>query len=131
MANEIRVKRLSEITAQASAAITANAFSGGSQTAVTQTNAPGAQALDLYMDVTSAPSTAAEAEIWREASREGTTYTAAELVLKVPNSITTSAALYYAGRMWDLQAYEKLKVKAINYGFTAVLYAVPVLPEVQ
>lgn len=131
MANEIRVKRLSEITAQASAAITANAFSGGAQTAVTQANAPGAQALDLYLNVTSAPSTAAEAEIWREASREGTTYAKEEFALRVTQAIATSAALYYAGRMYDIQAYEKLKTKAINYGFTATLIAVPVLPEVQ
>lgn len=131
MPNEIRVKRLSEVTAQASAAITANTFSGGAQTAVTQTNAPGAAALDVYLNVTAAPSTAAEAEIWREASREGTTYSKEEFAMRVPQAIATSAALYYVGRLYDIQAYEKLKTKAINYGFTAVLYAVPVLPEIQ
>lgn len=131
MANEIRVKRLSEITAQASAAITANTFSGGTQTAITPSNAAGAAALDIYLNVTSAPSTAAEAEIWREASREGTTYSKEEFALKVPQAIATSAALYYVGRLYDIQAYEKLKTKAINYGFTAALYAVPILPEVQ
>lgn len=131
MANEIRVKRLSEITAQAAAAISANALSGGTQTAITPSNAPGATAFDLYVNVTAAPSTAATCEIWREASRDGTTWTAIELVLSVPQTIATSAALYYAGRMYDIQAYERLKLKAISYGFTAALYAVPVLPEVQ
>jgi hypothetical protein len=132
MANEIRVKRLTEITVQASAAITANAFSGGAQTAVTPSNAAGASALDVYLSVTTPPSTAAGAEVWREASREGTTYSTAEFGLSSPVTIATGAgALYYMGRLWDIQAYEKLKTKAINYGFTAVLYAVPILPEVQ
>ena len=131
MTNEIRVKRLSEITAQASAAITANTFSGGSQTVIGPSNAAGAAALDLYLDVTSAPSSAAYAEISRESSREGTTYAAVEFVMRCPSVITTSAALYYVGRLWDPQAYEKIKVKAVNYGFTASLIAVPILPEVQ
>ncbi|MCK5915728.1 MAG: hypothetical protein KAG92_06285, partial [Deltaproteobacteria bacterium] len=57
----------SKITAQASMAIAGNAFSGGALVQMKKAsgqNSDGAQWFDVFIDVTVAPSSDAEAEIW-------------------------------------------------------------------
>lgn len=134
MANEIRKKFRAAITAQASAAITADAFSGGSETVLDNTydggseNCLGAEFVELYLNVTSGPTSAASAEVWAAHSHDGTNYTAYEYVASV--EVPTGTGLYFVGYM-ALSSYNKLKIKAIDYGFTAALTAVPVLMEAQ
>ena len=134
MANEVWKKAKSTITAQASAAITADALSTGTTTDIDRTaasgNAEGAFEADVFVDVTVAPSGGdATAEIWMEASDDDTTYCEDEycLSVEVPNGTT---GRFHAGRV-ELPKYCRLKIKAIDYGFTASLLAVPELPEVQ
>ena len=134
MTNENRKKYRSSFTAQASAAITAANFSGGSQTTMSQAgsggNCEGCWEADIYISVTSAPSGgAATAEIWTEESPDNSNFSAAAQALSVsiPNG---STGYFYAGVL-SLPAYCKAKIKAISYGFTASLIAHPYLPEAQ
>lgn len=134
MPTEIHNKALSSITAQASAAITADTFSTGTQTTVNQAgasgNVEGAFEADLYADVTVAPSGGdCILEAWVEASRNNTDFSAAEFALTVvvPNGDTGD---FHLGIV-ELPPYSKIKLKAVDYGVTAVLYAIPRLPESQ
>jgi len=134
MANEIWKKALSTITAQASAAITADALSGGSTTTINRAgsggNAEGAFEADIYVNVTSGPSGGdATAEIWMEASDDNSTFCEDEycLSVKIPSSQT---GRFHAGVV-ELPKYCNLKIKAVDYGFTASMLAVPQLPEAQ
>ena len=134
MANEIQTKYRTYQTVQASAAITAGAYSAGSQTDIDNidgANFLGAEGFDLYIDVTSAPSADAIAEIWMEASYDaGTSFAAAEKVSSVAVALTT-ADEYHIGQIFAPPPYFKLKIKAIDYTFTASLIVVPMVPEVQ
>lgn len=134
MANEFFKKARSTVTAQASAAITAGNLSGGSTTTLDRTgasgNAEGCFEADVYVNVTTGPSGGeATAEIWMEASTDNSNYCADEycLSVKIPNGAT---GYFHAGRV-ELPKYCHLLLKAIAYGFTASLLAVPELPEAQ
>ena len=134
MANEVWKKSQSAITAQASAAITADAFSGGTQTTLSQAgtsgNAEGAFEADIYADVTVAPSGGdCTLELWMEASRNNTDFSEAEYCLSVTVGNGDSGD-YHLGIV-ELPPYCKLKLKAVDYGLTATLYAIPQLPEIQ
>lgn len=115
------------ITAQASAAITANAFSGGSQTLVDKAsgqNGDGAQWFDVYIDVTAAPSTAATCELWISGSSDGTDESAYEYALSVAVPVTVTDQ-YRLGVLYGTPQEFYAKIKAISYGFTATLYITP------
>lgn len=115
------------ITAQASAAITANAFSGGSQTLVDKAsgqNADGAQWFDVYIDVTSAPYSAATCELWISGSSDGTDESVYEYALSVAVPVTVTDQ-YRLGQLYGTPQEFYGKLKAISYGFTATLYITP------
>lgn len=132
MANKVERRFLTDVTAQASAAISADAFSAGAQTALSAAdsgNADGAQELEFTLDVTAAPATAAEAEIYVSHSRNNSDYNAEYLLKTI--SVATSVDTYDAGVIVFPRQYTKARIKAIDYGFTATLYCTPVVPEVQ
>ena len=134
MANEIRNKYRSSVTAQASAAISADAYSTGTQDVIDVSASSGdyvgCQALDCYINVTSAPSTAATCELYMEASYDGgSNYADEEYCLSC--EVPTSTGRYHLGLLTGLPGTCKLKIKAIDYGFTASLEVVPILFEVQ
>ena len=115
-----------QFTAQASAAITAGAFSGGAQTVVDKAaagNANGAAAVDFHINVTAAPGTAASCELWVEESGDGTNYSAEEYVAIV--AVPTATGYYHLGRVYSLSQKSRAKIKAIGFGFTATLLATP------
>ena len=116
----------SRITAQASAAISADAFSGGTQTLIDKStgDANGAQWFDCYIDVTSAPSSAASCQLWITGSSDGSDESAYEYALTV--AVPTTADQYRLGSLFTTPQEFKAKLKAIDYGFTATLYITPV-----
>ena len=116
------------ITAQASAAITADAYSAGSQTLVDKAsgqNGDGAQWFDVYIDVTAAPSTAAYCELWITGSSNGTDESAYEYALTTDVPVTATDQ-YRLGTLFTTPREFKAKLKAVDYGFTATLYMTPV-----
>lgn len=119
----------SAITAQASDAITADTMSGGSTTAIDKAssgNADGALWFDCYINVTSAPSTAASCEMWIEGSPDGTNYAASEYALTC--AVPTAVDRYHLGCLYSTPLEFIATIKAIDYGFTATLELVPVYP---
>lgn len=117
----------SRITAQASAAITADADSSGTQTQIdkaSNANADGAQWFDCYVDVTAAPSTEASCELYISGSSNGTDESAYEYALTCV--VPTVAGQYRLGALHTTPQEFNAKIKAIDYGFTATLYLVPV-----
>ena len=133
MANEVQRKYRSTITAQASAAITADTDSTGTQTVIDNSpagNSAGCDEIQLTLDVTVVPTADAQAEIYMSTSDDGTNY--AEYVLIKTIDVSSAATSdYQAGKVFYPRQYTKFKIKAIDYGFTASLNATPVLPEVQ
>jgi len=116
------------ITAQANAAITAGAFSGGAQTQVDKAsgqNGDGAQWFDVYIDVTAAPATAATCELWISGSSDGTDECVYEYSLSVAVPVTVTDQ-YRVGTLFATPQEFKAKLKAIGYDFTATLYITPV-----
>ncbi len=120
---------LDAITAQASAAITADTISGGTKTAINKAssgNADGALWFEVYLDVTVAPSVDASAEIYIEPSYDGgSNYGAEDYAL--PCAVKASgASKYKVGNLYDTSENFYAVVYAIDYGFTASLILVPV-----
>jgi len=114
------------ITAQASAAITAGADSGGAQTLVDKAsgaNADGAQWFDVYVDVTVAPSAEATCKLYTTGSSDGTDESAYEYALTA--AIPAVADLYHMGQLYGTAQEFKAKIAAVSYGFTATLYITP------
>ena len=117
----------SKITAQASMAIAGNAFSGGALVQMKKAsgqNSDGAQWFDVFIDVTVAPSSDAEAEIWISGSPDGTMEAEYEFALsaKVDNVV----GKVHMGVLHSTPYAFKAKIKAIDYSYTATLYVVPV-----
>jgi hypothetical protein len=115
------------ITAQASAAITADTDSTGTQTLIDKAsgqNGDGAQWFDVYVDVTAAPSADAGCELYTSGSSNGTDAAAFEYALT--GKIPAVADQYRLGSLHITPQEFNAKIKAIDYGFTAVLYLVPV-----
>ncbi len=94
-------------------------------------NCAGAEALNLQLDVTTAPGTLAGAQIWYSESEDGTNYTYYKYSHTVGNDIATSVDLYDAGLFYLKAQYTKLVVMATGYGFNADLFATPKLMEAQ
>lgn len=119
----------SAVTAQASAAITADVMSTGSTTALDKAasgNADGAVWFDCYVNVTVAPTTAATCEMYIEGSPDGTNYAASEYALTV--AIPTTIDRYHLGALYTTPQEFLATVKAVDYDFTASLEIVPVYP---
>ena len=134
MANEIQTKYGSTITAQASVAITADTDSGGAMTTIDNTptgNGGGCQEYQCYVNVTAAPATEAVARLYYAGAYSSTTpvnFDSGSLSVKIPAAATGEFTL---GIIYDPDKYSRVKIAAEDYGFTASLVVVPVLPEVQ
>lgn len=113
------------VTAQASAAITANTLSTGTKTEISLAssgNADGAHALMFELDVTVAPSTAAYAEVWCEPlQHDGVGNSAPFRCARVPVPIATSADKYTCEFVGAIPEKGNYLIKAIDYDFTAAL----------
>lgn len=113
------------LTAQASAAITADALSGGTKTEISLVaagNADGAHALEFEIDVTSAPATAAYAEVWCEPlQHDGAGNSAPFRCARVPVQIATSADKYTCQFDGAIPEKANYLIKAIDFTFTASL----------
>jgi len=145
MPSELRNKSRARITAQSSSALTAGQYpEDGSYSATSncQTldntydvgteNCLGAHYLNLELDVTTAPSTAATADIyWRGSEDGGTTWTDWRYSHTVGKAIKTTADRYGAGKFMLSYDYTELAVAAVGYNFTSTLYATPKLIEAQ
>ena len=115
------------ITGAASAALTADAALTGSPTLIDKAsgeNGDGAQWFDCYIAVTSAPATAGSCEMWITGSSNGTDESAYEYALTC--AVPTTADQYRLGSLHTTPQEFKANIKAIDYGFTATLYLVPV-----
>ena len=105
-------------TCQASNAISADAFSGGTKTAFDTTssgNADGAFGAEIEIDVTSYTS-AAICEVYQEALQHDGTGNAAP---KLIGSVAITAADKYTVMVDNLSEEGSIILKAINTGFTA------------
>ncbi len=137
MANEVLKKLRTAFVAQASAAITANTFSGGTETPLDNTydggseNCKGADQARISINITAAPSSAAVAEVWTtKYDDENSQYEQYEYALSVEIPVTVTGS-YSLGFLVLDSTLTKAKIKAIDYGFTAELIATPILPELQ
>jgi len=144
MANEILQKSRPPITPQASGVLTAGfdpnsgSYTGGTATVIDNTydagteNSRGSEWVNLQLNVTNAPATAATAQIWYRGSEDGVNYTRFKYSHTVGDSIlAATVALYDAGMFQLSYQHTELKVMAISYGFTANLLATPKLMELQ
>jgi len=134
--HEIRKKLRTAFIAQASAAITAGAFSAGAETPLDNTyddgteNCRGADQVRMSVNVTAAPATASNAEIWTaKYDDENTKYEAYEYALSVDIPITDTDSRSAGFIVLD-SGLTKAKIKAIGYAFTAELIATPILPAI-
>ena len=145
MANELLKKSRTRITAQSSSiltagkypedgsyAATANCMSMDNSISAAAGQPKGAHYLNLELDVTTPPATAATANIyWRGSEDGGTTWTDWRYSHTVGKSIGTTADRYGAGVFVLEYDLTQLAVSAVSYGFTSVLYVTPKLIEVQ
>jgi hypothetical protein len=136
MPSEIRNKYRAPVTVQAEAAITANNYSGGSQTVIDNTssgNGGGCNDIECYIAIPTGggASTAATCELYMQASYDGGTTYSAEVYRGMVSVPASTIGHFYFGRVMDVPEYCKFKVKAVSYGFTASLIAVPVVMEAQ
>ena len=145
MANELLKKSRTRITAQSSSiltagkypedgsyAATANCMSMDNSISAAAGQPKGAHYLNLELDVTTAPATAATANIyWRGSEDGGTKWTDWRYSHTVGKAIGTTADNYSAG-IFELEFdLTEIAVAAVGYGFTSTLYATPKLKEVQ
>jgi len=145
MANEVLQKSRDRFAAQSASALTADQYPGdGSYTLTTNCttldntydggseNCKGADYVNLELDVTNAPSTAASADIYYRGSEDGgTTWTDWRYSHTVGKAIATSGDRYAAGMFVLMYQSTQLAVAAKDYGFTSALYATPKLMEIQ
>lgn len=113
------------VTAQASAAITADTLSTGTKTQINRAsggNADGAHALEFEIDVTVAPTTKGFAQVWCEPlQHDGVDYGAPFPCARVPIGIETSADKYICDYSGTIPEKANYIIKAIDFGFTASL----------
>ena len=145
MATEFRQKSRTRFTAQSSSALTAGQYPGdGSYSATTNCttldntydggseNCLGADYVNLELDVTSAPTTAATAEVyWRGSEDGGTNWTDWRYSHTVGTNIKITADRYSAGMFMLKYQVTQLAVASVGYDFTSTLYATPKLIEAQ
>ena len=133
MSNSIPIIYGSAITAQASAAITADADSGGSLTLIDNTltgNGGGCHEYQCFVVVSVAPSADAVCRLYYAATYTGTPdqYDSGSLSVEIPSGETGTFDL---GSIINPAKYSYCKIAAEDAGFTASLIVVPVLPEAQ
>ena len=141
MANEILQKSRSRIIAQAASSLGADidpnnpSYAGGSVTTlentIGSTNCNGADFVQIELDITAPPTAAAACEIWWRGSEDGSNWSKWKYSHTVGDTIETTADRYDGGIFMLSYQYTQLKMKAVDYGYTAVLYATPKLTEVQ
>ncbi len=149
MATEILQKSRTNITAQTnSSSLTVGyepngeqgTYPGGTPEVLSNTyaaseNCSGAEAVNLVLDVTGAPATAGEAEIWYRESEvsSSTEFTRWKYSHTVGDTIsTTDNVLYDAGMFYLKARYTELAVVArTNAIATCILTATPKLMEAQ
>jgi hypothetical protein len=105
-------------------------YTGGAATLVDKAstaNADGAQWFDVYIDVSTAPTTATTAEVWITGSSNGTDESIYEFALTVAIPITTTL-LHRVGNLYGTPQEFNAKIRAVEFGFIAALYLVPVYP---
>src|SRR6056297_3605147 len=145
MANtELRVKTRSEIVAQANTAdlpadVDPNNTAPLNTTPIDNSygvggeNGMGAEILNLFIDVTTAPTTSTAAAVWyRTSENGGTNYTRWQYSHTIPNTILTSVTGRYEAGAFDLSIKGKqveLAVVPDTHAFRANLLAYPKLPE--
>jgi hypothetical protein len=134
MPNLIPTTYKTAITAQASAAITAGSDSAGSLTTIDNSktgNGGGCFGYKCFVNVTVAPSGgAAIARVKYAGISTGTPtkFGAGSLAVSIPDGVTGE---FEAGDIYSPAPLSQVKLAAVNYGFTASLNVVPMLPEVQ
>lgn len=133
MATRIPIIYKNEITAQASASITAGTISTGTLTTITNTitgNGGGCHAYQVFVYVSSAPSGNAIARIYYAGKQNAapTNFDSGSLSVSIPQGTTGTVEV---GIIYAPALYSQVKVGAKDYGFTASLIVVPILPEAQ
>lgn len=133
MSNKIPIIYESSITAQASAAITADADSAGTLTTITNSltgNGKGCHEYQCFVNVTVAPSGDATAVLKYAGASSGSTFKFDDgsLTVTIPNGETGE---WFLGSIFSPAPVSQCKLAAEDYGFTASLIVVPVLPEAQ
>ncbi|WP_321495647.1 hypothetical protein [uncultured Desulfobacter sp.] len=123
----------SEIIAQASAAITADDDSDGVLTTIDNSlsgNGAGCHMYQCFVNVTSGPTSDAVCRLYYAGARSGTpsNFDSGSLSVAIPAAGTGDFSLGYL----DIpDPVSRCKIAAENYGFTASLIVVPVLPQAQ
>lgn len=133
MANKIPIIYESSITAQASAAITADNPSGGAMTTIDNSktgNGGGCHIYNCFVNVTVGPSSEAVCRLYYAGATTGTpaNFDDGSLSVKIPASGTGEFKL---GPIIMPDELSRVYIAAEDYGFTASLVVVPVLPEAQ
>ena len=134
MAIKIPIIYESAITAQASAAITAGTDSAGALTTIDNSktgNGAGCHAYKCFVNVTVAPSGgAATARLKYSGKSSGTPdkFDTGSLSIKIPNGETGE---FEMGDIIEPAPVSRCMLAAEDYGFTASLIVVPILPEAQ
>ena len=128
--NNLIKKSMAQIAVQASDAISANNYSNGAQTTINQKNsdgnAYGAYEVDVIANVTVGPSGGAcSLEVHSSISYDNTNFTQYEYC--ITTVVPMSATGYFHIGTVSLSDYNRLKLKAVSYGLTASLIAVPIL----
>ena len=145
MSAELRQKSRPRITAQSSSALVAGQYPEDGSYSTTSNcetldntyeegteNCRGADYVNLELDVTTAPSTAATADIyWRGSEDGGTTWTDWRYSHTVGKAIKTSADRYSASIIPLRYDFTQIAVAAVGYNFQSTLYATPKLIEAQ
>jgi hypothetical protein len=133
MATEIPIKYETGVTAQASAAITADTDSTGSCTTIdnsTSGNGSGCHGYKCFAVVTVAPSGDAVARVKYAGIDTGTPtkFDSGSIGVEIPSGETGT---FEIGDIYSPAKYSQVKLAAEDYGFTASLLVVPMLPEAQ
>lgn len=134
MANKIPLIYESAIAAQASAVITADTDSTGALTTIDNSktgNGAGCHGYKCFVDVTVGPSggdAVARLKYAGKSSGTPTKFDSGSLSVTIPSGETGEFEL---GDIYDPAPASQCKLAAEDYGFTASLIVVPILPEAQ
>lgn len=133
MATQIPIIYKSDITAQASTSITAGTISTGTLTTIINTiagNGGGCHAYQVFVSISSPPSGNATARIYYAGKQNAapTNFDSGSLSVSIPQGTTGTIE---AGIIYAPALYSQVKLGAEDYGFSASLIVVPILPEAQ
>ena len=133
MSNKIPMIYESTIIAQASQTMSAGAENSNTPTTIDNAltgNGKGCQAYHCYVVVTTGATGAATCRMYYAGSYSGTPdqYDSGSLSVSIPSGSTGTFKL---GTIYNPDQFTRCKIAAEDYGFTASLVVVPVLPEAQ